>query len=169
MPDVINQTSFSFDEYIYEYIKNYSDNLCFMEPNYITIFNYFVTFLIAYLIYTDKSILIIILLVIFRSILDILDGAIARKCDKTSKLGANLDFFGDVLFGITMGIIFYIKSPNNQKIYFILTFIFGLFYALELSINFNILYKNKFFSLLHDNTLISIPLLILIGIYLIKK
>lgn len=169
MPDVINKTIFSFDEYIYKYIKNLPNKICFLEPNYITIFNYIITLLIGYLIYTDKSILIIILLTIFRSILDILDGAVARKCDKTTKLGAKLDVFGDALFGLLMVLIFCIKAINNTKIFFILLFIFGLFYALELSINFNILYKNKFFSLLHDNTLISIPLLILIGIYLIKK
>ena len=89
----------------------------FLEPNYITIFNYIITLLIGYLIYTDKSILIIILLTIFRSILDILDGAVARKCDKTTKLGAKLDVFGDALFGLLMVLIFCIKAINNTKIF----------------------------------------------------
>ena len=42
---------------------------------------------------------------------------------------------------------------------------FGLFYGLDLSINYNTLYNNKFLSLLHDNTIIYLPLLILIFIY----
>ena len=169
MPEVINKTSFSIDKYIYDYIKNLPYKICFLEPNYITIFNYFVTFLIIYLIYNDKSILIIILLAIFRSILDILDGGIARKCDKTTKIGSMLDFCGDALFGIALAIIFFNKSTNNTKIFFLLTFIFGLFYSIELSINFDILYKYNFFGLMHDNSVILVPLFLLIGIYLIKK
>ena len=169
MPDVINKTSLSIDKYIYEYIKNLPEIICFLEPNYITIFNYIVTFLVGYLIYNDKSLIIIILLLVLRSILDILDGAVARKCDKTTKLGASLDVIGDALLGFLMVIIFYIKSTNKTKIFFILMFIFGLFYSIELFINYNILYKYKLFALAHDNSVIFVPLFILFGIYLIRK
>ena len=169
MPDVINKINFSFDRYIYEYIKNLPKIICFLEPNYITIFNYFVTLLLGYLIYTDKSILIIILLAIFRSILDILDGAIARKCDKTTKFGAKLDVLGDILSALTITIIFYIKLKNNIKIFFMILIILGSFVSLDLYINYNIIYKYKVIELIHDNTIIVLPLFILISMYLIKK
>ena len=170
MPDVINKNNFSFDNYIYEYIKHLPKKICILEPNNITLFNYFITFLIAYLIYVDKSVLIILLFVIFRTILDILDGSIARKCRKTSKLGAKLDIFGDGLFINLLLFIFYVKSKNeNIKLLFLFSLIFGLFMSLDLCFNYNQIYDNNIITLFHDNTIITSPLLILICLYLINK
>ena len=170
MPEVINKNNFSFDDYIYEYIKDLPKKVCFLEPNNITIFNYFITFFIIYLIYNDKSLFIIVLFVLFRTFLDILDGSIARKCDKGTKLGAKLDIFGDGLFLNLLLYTFYLKSTNkNIKLIFLLLFIYGLLMSINLCFNYDYLYENNFMAIFHDNTIISVPFSVLLGIYLINK
>jgi phosphatidylglycerophosphate synthase len=170
MPEVINKENFSFDSYLYNYIKKIPNYICYLEPNYITIFNYFITFLIIYLIYKDQNLILIITIVIFRSFLDILDGAIARKCNKTSKLGAKLDITGDCLLLILLSIVFYIKSTNIYiKNLFFFTILLSIIISFNVLFNFNYVFSNKYVIFFHDNTIIFIPLLISICIYLINK
>ena len=170
MPEVINKNNFSFDDYIYEYIKDLPKKICFLEPNNITIFNYFITFFIAYLIYYDKSLFIVVLFVLFRTFLDILDGSIARKCNKGTKLGAKLDIFGDGLFLNLLLYIFYLKaSYKSIKLLFLLLLIFGLFMSINLCFNYDYLYEYDIIKFFHDNTIICVPLSVLLAIHLINK
>lgn len=170
MPDVINKKSFSFDNFIYKYIKNLPNYICTLEPNYITIFNYFITFLIIYLIYKDQNIILIMIFLIFRSFLDILDGAIARKCDKSSKLGAKLDILGDCLLLILLSIVFYIKSSNIFiKNLFFISILISFFISFNVLFNYKNVFSNKYVIMFHDNTIIMVPLLVLFCIYLINK
>ena len=170
MPEVINKNNFSFDDYIYEYIKELPKKICFLEPNNITIFNYFIKFFISYLIYYDKSLLIIVLFVLFLTFLDILDGSIARKCNKGTKLGAKLDIFGDGLFLNLLLYIFYLKASSKCiKLLFLLLLIFGLFMSINLCFNYDYLYEYDIMKFFHDNTIICVPLSILLAIHLINK
>ena len=170
MPDVINKNVFSFDNYIYDFIKKTPNSFCYLEPNYITIFNYFITFLIIYLIYKNQNLILITTLLIFRSFLDILDGAIARKCNKSSKLGAKLDVFGDCLLLILLSIVFYIKSSNIYiKNLFLISILISFFITFNVLFNYKNIFSHKFVVMFHDNTIIMVPLIVLFCIYLINK
>lgn len=61
-----------------------------------------------------------VLLIIFRSFLDCLDGAVARKCNKFSEFGGKLDANGDILFVnfyiVSMIYLLYNKSDSIKYI-----------------------------------------------------
>ena len=163
MPEPFNNKQ-SLDKYIYNAINKLPKSYCVLEPNQITLFNYLISFLVLYLFYYDKSIIIIILLAIFRSFLDILDGSIARKCNKYSDLGDKLDHYGDIIYTLFLILIIYFKIKN--KIYllvlvlilFILNYIFTYKNINETS---NIFYNN----IIHDNIILFYPLIILFTFY----
>ena len=95
MPSPFNK-NISLDNYIYEH--KFNQKLCYISPNEITILGIIITIIIGYLFYTERYIPIFIFLVFFRSLCDIYDGMIARKCDKTSLLGKYLDVGADCLY-----------------------------------------------------------------------
>jgi phosphatidylglycerophosphate synthase len=160
-----SKKNYSLDKYIYSFINQLPKSYCILEPNQITLFNYLISFLVLYLFYYDKSIIIIILLAIFRSFLDILDGAIARNCNKYSDLGDKLDHYGDIIYNLFLILIIYFKIKN--KIYllvlvlilFILNYIFTYKNINETS---NIIMYN---NIMHDNTILFYPLIILFTFY----
>ena len=71
--------------------------LCFLNPNHVTIANFFLIIPLIYGIVNKWPLLPFMLIVIARTTLDCFDGSIARECKKTSKLGAMLDTLGDSL------------------------------------------------------------------------
>jgi phosphatidylglycerophosphate synthase len=163
MPEPFNNKQ-SLDKYIYNAINQLPKIYCVLEPNQITLFNYLITFLIAYLIYYDYSYLAIIIIVIFRQFLDILDGAIARKCNKYSKLGEKLDIYGDYLLAGLLIIIFYLKSKNKYIQYgYTILFIYCIIRSVYAEMNKN-LYTDDLMIFMHDNTILTVPLLIIIGL-----
>lgn len=82
----------------------------FLVPNHITVINFILSLYIIYSICKKKYNLSILLLFMFiRTCLDCLDGAIARKCNKTSELGKYLDVFSDNISFILMMILLYIS------------------------------------------------------------
>jgi len=92
MPEVYDR--FSGDASIYTMIKNTGDWICDLEPNHITILNMGVTVAIGYLLLRNRKPYLLYGLVVLRSVLDILDGGVARKCDKQSDMGKYLDNMG---------------------------------------------------------------------------
>ena len=163
MPEPFNN-KYSIDKHIYNAINQLPNSYCMLEPNYITILNYFITFFIIYLIYYDYSYLIIIIITIFRQFLDILDGAIARKCNKYSKLGEKLDIYGDYLLAGSLLILFYLKCKNKYIQYsLLLLFIYFIIRSVYAEMNKN-LYTDSFIIFMHDNTILTVPLLIIIGL-----
>ena len=90
---------YSTDKYIYTYIVNpIASKICFLEPNYITILAILLTIPVVYGLLNNWSTETMVLLIIFRSFLDCLDGAVARKCNKFSEFGGKLDVNGDILY-----------------------------------------------------------------------
>ena len=161
MPEPVNK-KYSIDNYIYNAINKLPKSYCVLEPNYITLFNYLISFLVLYFIYYDKSIILIILLAIFRSFLDILDGAIARKCNKYSDLGEKLDKYGDYIYTTLLLVLIYVKINNKFiKIIYLLIFIYYLYIIYNLFV-YKRLPNSKFMILLEDNTIITYPLLIIL-------
>lgn len=100
MPEVYDR--FSGDASIYTMIKNTGDWICDLEPNHITLLNMGVTVAIGYLLLRNRNQYLLYGLVVLRSVLDILDGGVARKCDKQSDMGKYLDNIGDLLFVLVL-------------------------------------------------------------------
>lgn len=160
------------DLFFYQNVFNpISKKLCPIHPNIITLSNFIFTYLIAYNLLFEDNINKLLLFTLLRSILDCLDGSVARVCDLKSDLGALLDVLSDTIFIIIVGIISIYKIyPNNNILVFIIAFI--MLYMLCQTIN-EILGKrnnNNMFSFgfdefIHDNILLLTPL----SLYIIKK
>jgi len=106
---------YSTDMYIYKYITNpIASKNCYLKPNYITIFAICLTIPVVYGLLNNWSTQTMILLIILRTFLDCLDGAVARKCNKFSEFGGKLDGYGYLLFNscfiLTMIYLLYNKS-----------------------------------------------------------
>ena len=112
-------TNYSIDKLVYNCLNKFSKDNCYLTPNHITIFNIFITFLILYFFYNRGSMSIILILIFIRCILDILDGCVARMCNKGSKLGHKLDTIGDILARtLLLMLMLYtlvIEGKNNNK------------------------------------------------------
>ena len=88
-----------------------------IHPNIISIIGIYLNILILWCVLHDISIHIVSILIILRCLTDILDGMIARKYDKKSKLGGWLDTIQDMLLGffIVPFILLY-KYTKNKSI-----------------------------------------------------
>jgi phosphatidylglycerophosphate synthase len=106
---------YSTDYYLYKYLYTpLAENICFIHPNYISIANMLMsTPLVVYALLNRWSLGAVIAVFLFHIILDCMDGAVARACNKKSKLGADLDSASDILFIAAFGItICYIFIKN---------------------------------------------------------
>lgn len=96
----------SFDGmFVYSTMDGYVHKLCStgLQPNLVSLIGVPLTFLI-YNNMIKKNKWIVLVLLIIRQYLDCLDGELARKCKKTSNLGAKLDAYVDLIF--TIGILY---------------------------------------------------------------
>lgn len=150
---------YSTDKYIYDYIVNpIASNICFIEPNYITFVAILLTIPTLLGLFENWSTSTMVMIFILRAFLDCLDGAVARKCNKFSDFGANLDLFGDKLFTysymLVMIYLLYNKSDANKYI--------GLI-AITLLICFINIDKHDIWGYIYgDNTIIGSGLIIYI-------
>ena len=103
-------SEYSTDHYLYKYIYTpLSENICFIHPNYISVANMLIsTPLVVVSLLNHWSLGAVIAVFLFHTIIDCMDGAVARACDKKSKLGAALDSASDIVFlvAITITIIY---------------------------------------------------------------
>lgn len=142
---------------LYPFAKYISKKFCEnIHPNVITIINFILGFSIIYYLYccnlnlTINMKYLIVFLIILRVFLDALDGTIARMYKKESEFGRYLDISSDIFFYIGLIVIIF----NISQIFSLsLLSVLILFY---LDINTYII------SLLHDNTLLIIPLISII-------
>lgn len=143
-----------------EISKNYCKNI---HPNIITIANLILSVLLIYYLHITKfdipinNMIIVILLFILRAILDGLDGTVARMYNKTSEFGSKLDEYCDIIFFVGLMYIIYDES-----------FIYSILILIQIVIFYftNIAYKYK--EILHDNTIIVTPMIIII-MFIIKE
>lgn len=150
MPD--NQNKWSIDYYVYQFIYKYSP---YINPNLITTFNTLLITPIIYLLYYKININIFIILNINRSILDIADGAIARKYNMCSDFGKYFDFISDMIYWMCIFITTYYKTRWD--------FIIGLI-IYEIYLSYEYIFRNRdifndniISKIIHDNTIISVP------------
>lgn len=158
MPDPISQ--FASDRIIYDYIcYPLSKHICFVPPNAITFLCFLCIIPIMYNIYKNGPILPLIAWVALRGILDCLDGALARKCETISPLGAKLDIINDTVALIAVVAVVFIKLIGT-KYYFVLIFplilVFRLiqtsFYTLS---GRDVVRDHPIIKYFHDNTVIN--------------
>ncbi len=150
MPD--NQNKWSVDYYIYSIIYKWSP---YINPNLITTFNTLLITPIIYLLYHKININLFIMLNINRALLDIADGAIARKYNMCSDFGKYYDFISDMLYWLSIFITSYYKTKWD--------FIIGLI-IYEIYLSYEYIFRNKdifndniISKIIHDNTIITIP------------
>ena len=108
-----------------------------VHPNVVTIIAFLVIFPIIYML-KRRMYALAVVLIVFRSILDMMDGALARKCNQTSKFGHTLDAIADNLFHIILSIFVLSKlkvKMHVKVIAFIVLFLIGQYCS-----------KNKFLS-----------------------
>jgi len=118
-----------------------------IHPNIITFTGFICNILLPYYLLKDKKKFANILLII-RYLSDSLDGAIARKYNKTSKLGGLFDSVSDSIFsGIYIYLIIFKYTNNNIK-----SRIFGFIVFLI-----NLLYFKYYNSLYYHNNIKSNP------------
>ena len=87
------------------------------NPNTITIFGIILNIIILYFIEqpgTSTNKITVAILLLLRCIADILDGAVARKYKKQSKLGGILDTFSDYMFIIVIS--YFIIEKNDLPV-----------------------------------------------------
>ena len=173
---VTNKT-LSFDYYIYTKILNpISKKICFIHPNIITILGSLITIPMFYNLNNNQSTICFVILGFIRTILDCLDGTIARSCNLGSKLGALLDVLNDTIFTIFIFGLFVYKLYFNQKNYYdkyiIIISTFLIIYMMSQSFNelMNIrtntnMFKYKLEKVIHDNLNIITPIVL----YFIKQ
>ena len=90
----------SLDTPIYDALKKIVPIMCptIVSPTHITIFNAIVSAFILYSVYNKSNASWVIPLFILRVVLDMLDGTVARMCNKETEFGAWLDGTVDNLF-----------------------------------------------------------------------
>ena len=148
---------------LYPLCKKISEKYCKdIHPNVITIVNFILGILLIYYLYITKfdipidDMIIVVILFILRAILDGLDGTVARMYNKTSKIGEKLDEWSDIIFFAGLILIIY----NESKIYSLLILLPFLIYYLKL--------ESDYINILHDNTLLLTPLIIII-MFILKR
>ena len=150
MPD--NQNTWSFDFYIYKFFYTWSP---YINPNFITFINTLLIIPILYNLYYNININIFTMLNITRAILDISDGAIARKYNMTSTFGKYFDYISDMIYWMGIFIITYYKTERQIIIGLI---IYEIYLSYEYIFrNRDIFNDNIFNKIIHDNTIITIP------------
>ena len=87
------------DRNIADYVSENITLFKYIHPNIISFIGIICNILIYFLIFKNiKNKLLLLILFNIRALSDILDGAIARKYNKTSKLGHYMDTFSEFKF-----------------------------------------------------------------------
>lgn len=113
----------------------------------------------------NKNLNTIFLIMISHAILDCLDGEVARKCNKYSKLGSRLDYINDHIF-ISILILYFInkfhKINYNYKNIVLLVLLISVFNISILDFNIdNHEMESEFAKKIHDNSVLVVVLVFL--------
>ena len=97
-----------------EYFLKKSNIFKHIHPNFISCLSILLNILIVIAVIKKQNVCIVLFLLFLRWLTDCLDGAIARKYNKTSKLGGKLDTSGDILFFYVLFpfTVVYLKTKN---------------------------------------------------------
>lgn len=154
MPAPISK--FASDRLVYDFICDpLAKHICFIHPNGISVMGFLITFPIIYNLCTYDRFVTLIVLAFTKAVLDCLDGAVARACKSTSKIGKYLDIICDSTSNILIGIAIWIMLKSTPVWWLGTGLIaanvynlFNSFYAFEQQV------FDTFFLFVHDNTVI---------------
>lgn len=136
-------SNLSLDKPVYAMLKTITPYMCFIEPNYITILNGLLSVYIIYNVASNNTTFLLPLFIL-RVVLDMLDGCVARSCNKQTQFGGWLDCFIDDLFYPAL-IYTTLYSRNRIETYYTLIATCILyFYKANKTLN----------TFLHDNTIL---------------
>ena len=148
-----NTNNYSIDYYLYKYLPLFIPNI---NPNIVTTVNLVLIIPMVYFLYHNIYFDIYIVMSFIRSTLDIMDGAIARHFNRCSAFGKYYDFIVDFIFWQSLLLTKYsvtgympIISLNLYGFYLLYWF---LLYGDDLFSD------NIVFKVIHDNTLLFVPL-----------
>lgn len=95
----------NFDNDFSQMILNNTSIFKHVHPNYVTAFGIILNFILSYYLFIDKknhNLYLFASILFFRWLADCLDGNIARKYKKTSKIGNILDSLSDIMLSTIM-------------------------------------------------------------------
>jgi phosphatidylglycerophosphate synthase len=171
MPEPISYLA--TDRIFYDYLYNpLAEYICFLNPNHITVACFLMLIPLVVGLLKRWPLWIMILIMFVRQSLDCLDGAVARKCKKTSKLGAVLDVAEDVTTYIVLAALAsWVLWQKRISPWILYTFIGINIYVLSSLIS-QLYYKmndvayplNTLQTFLHDNTIVLL-ILVVVGIH----
>ena len=167
----------NLDDYIAKKIIENIFLFKYIHPNIISLFSIILNFCIYKLLYSNNNnIYLFSLFLLLRWLSDLLDGAVARKYNKLSKLGHYLDTLSDIMliiiiFNFILQSIFgYPFVLNMIIISLLIIYLFTKYNMLETHKNLK-KYNNNFFEciipFLTNNSYITFLFILLI--YLYKK
>jgi phosphatidylglycerophosphate synthase len=113
--------NYKTDDYFMEKIDRFLPIFCKLNvhPNYITLIALVLSVGIIFL-HLAHFYWAVVFSIIIRQICDCIDGGVARKCNKTSKLGGALDNLADMIMLISISFItFTFVFPNNYTFVFV--------------------------------------------------
>lgn len=155
------------DRYIYQFLESYiTPFMCEhnVHPNVITLSNMVVAVAILYSFNNGINKYCVLGMMILYHMVDCLDGAVARRCDKQSHLGLILDHVSDALCHMVYYYIVYISLRNHKslrvytKYYVVLATIMYASYLLFciseiLKIDFGFIFDGNYehIQIFHDN------------------
>jgi phosphatidylglycerophosphate synthase len=129
----------NIDDYLVNYMMDNDkcDLFSYIHPNVITfigiICNFYILALTSNINTCELDYMLIGLIFIIRYFSDSLDGAVARKYKKTSKIGNFLDSFSDMMF---LAVMYYlILKFFNLSLYY---FVFYLIFLMYMEYNYSI-------------------------------
>ena len=132
MPEPISR--FSLNKIVYNVTREFIGNNCkYLNANVITFFCNVLSIIILLVAFKKPcNFTIIFTLCFLRAVLDILDGAVARKCNTESKFGSLFDKTGDFLYEWSVYIMCLYAIYKNKaynKMYFYPYFISALIFV----------------------------------------
>lgn len=139
MPEPFND--FACDKPIYNILKSLAPSLCFINPTHVTLLNGLLSGVIVHRILQKQD---FIGLFILRVVLDMLDGTIARECNKMTEFGGYLDMIIDDVF-YPAALIAILSTYDKLD----------LFHITLVGILFVLYKKSKFvYEIMHDNSIL---------------
>jgi phosphatidylglycerophosphate synthase len=132
MPEPIGK--YASDRLIYTHICNpLSKQLCGVDPSFITFLGLLSVIPIVKNLYYNGSTQHLVFWLALRALLDCLDGAVARNCNKESHQGAVFDISSDLLCASLISLIVIKHTWNTKYKFFVI--ILSMFLMSNLVIN----------------------------------
>jgi phosphatidylglycerophosphate synthase len=140
--------AFSLDSYIYKILSSIAPRFCpsIITTTHITIINAGISLYILKLVIDNnyKNSMLVLCLFVLRVVLDMLDGTVARKCDKITKFGGWLDqTIDNIFYPLVFLAVLYVNGKLKSLLGIILFIIMYLYYHVPF-----------IGDLIHDNTII---------------